>query len=209
MTALLVILLILGILLLTPAGLRAGYSSQGVCLDLCFGWIRLHILPRKAVKVKEKKKKVSSKKRGKNRKDSRKANPEKQKPPLSYYFQLAKMGLHAAKIFLKGIAIERLFLRLTVAGPDAAKAALLYGRLCAATGTLHAVADNFFNLKDYDVHIGVDFYAEKIQVEAEAELSFLLYSVFGAAFCFLFAFLKMKLKEKLPQLHHGGNYERI
>lgn len=209
MTALLVILLILGILLLTPVGLRAGYASEGVCLDVRFGWIRLHILPRKAAAPKGKKKKASSKKKEKNKEDSGEAKPEKPKPQLSYYLALVKMGLRAAKIFLKGIAIDRLFLRLTVAGSDAAKTALLYGRLCAAAGTVHAAADNLFNLKDYDVQIGVDFYAEKLRIEAEAELSFLLYSVFGAAFCFLFAFLKMKLKEKLPELHHGGNYERV
>lgn len=209
MTALLVILLILGILLLTPVGVRAEYAQEKFRLDVRIGWIRLHILPGKTEDVRGKRRKPVDKKKKPDRKPDEKPEEEKKKKPLSYYLQLVKMGLRAAKIFLKGIAIDSLGLRLTVGGTDASKTALLYGRMSAVSGVLHALLDNFCNLKRYDVCIGVDFYAEKIQAEGHAELSFLLYSVFGAAFCFLFAFSGMKLKEKLPVLHDGGNYERI
>ncbi len=192
MIALLVILLILGILLLTPIRLCIAYSQQTVQINARIGWIRLHIFP--------KEKKSALKENAKPKKKKRKYWTDKKtifsKQRISEKLQLLKTGLHAARLFLGQIAIDDISLRLTVAGTDASKTALLYGRLSAIFGAIHALLDRYLNLKSCDMHIGVDFYQEKIQAEGYAVFSFLPYSAFGALFCFLFALLRIEMKKK-------------
>jgi len=200
-TAILVILIFLGILLLSPVGAKVVYAQNVLSLDVRFGWIRVHILPKKAKKAgQDKPKKKKTKKEKPEKQKSEKEKKPKKKKPLSFWLDVVKSAFRSLKIFLRGIVIDTLHADVTVADADASKAALNYGRLCAAAGTLDALLDHCRAVKDYDVHIGVDFFAEKLGIDAEVEVSFLLYSLFGMVFCLAFAFLKLLIINKFNEI---------
>ena len=227
MTALIIILLLLGALTLTPLGARACYTGNVFYLDLRVGHFYKRLLPKKKTEGKAKKPKKAKKKKEKKPKEEEGAaseKPKKQKKPISFFIKLAKMGLHASRIFLRSIVIDRLNVRITFAGPDPAAVALDYGKASSIAESIQGIAQRLFRVKRYDVQLNADFCADKLLAEGEIEISFMLWSLFGMANCFAFAFIKMMISDKLASLRekralkkqqqlsikqHGGNYERV
>ena len=201
MTAVVIILILLGLLLLTPLGAKVKYSADETRLAVYWGFIKINILPKKEKKKKpekekKEKKKKEPKKPSEDVKEDKKEKKKKKKRPLSFWLGLAKAGLSSAGIFLRGIAVDKLHAVITVADSDPAKTAINYGRACAVVGSFSEYTDKLRRIKDCDVQVNADFYEDKMKFDVDAEVSFLLYSVFGMAFNFAFQFIKLLIKEK-------------
>ena len=129
MTAIVIILILLGILLLTPLGARVKYRpGEELYLSLRIGFINITLLPKKEGKKKKPKKEKPPKKKKEKKKPAAAQGHEKKKSgkkhSLSFYLQLVKNALKASAIFFRGIAIDNFEASVVVADQDAAKAAI-------------------------------------------------------------------------------------
>lgn len=167
--ALLITAGILGILLLVRLGVRAAYTDGVLRLWLCISPIRIPIY---TGGKKKKKKKSNKKKKKKTESTAPKEKKPKKKRDIREILALAGEAGGIIGRLIRRIRIERLQAVITAAGRDAAAAAITYGQLWEAVGTLHALLDNLVTLKRFDVQVELDYSAEKIQAEGTAEITF-------------------------------------
>lgn len=135
------------------------------------------------------------------------AEPEKPKQPLggkiAFFKELLGIGLNALACIKRKLILKDLVLYLTVGGKgdDAAKAALLYGRAWAAVGALTPVLENTFNIRNRDIQVGIDFFAEDNVIYAEACILFRIGDILWIAVYHgiraLTVFLKQKRKGRM------------
>lgn len=200
MTAIVIVLIFLGILLLVPFGAAVIYKEDVFVLKIRIGWIRFKIVPSKEEKSSKKPAhKVKKEKRKEPITNLKNPLKKKKKRDLSFWLKIVKSGLKSLKILLRGIVVEKLDLDMLVADADKSKTALNYTRICSLVGLLQGLIDRFKFVKDYNIYIEPDFYGEKMKIEVETEVTMLLYSLFGMVFSFAFAFLKMIIKNKTHQ----------
>lgn len=85
--------------------------------------------------------------------------------------------------FSRHLKIEELRLRVLVASDDAAKTALQYGSVCAATGAVRAVAEGARRVDKQKVHVEVecDFLAETPEIDAELCVSVRIWRLYVIA----------------------------
>lgn len=201
MTAIVVVLVILGLLLLTPIGAQIAYKADMLTLKLRIGQLRIGILPKKEKKAekdrKPKPKKIKEKK--KTKKPDNNEPQKKKKRGLSFWLDLISFAIGSLKKFFRGLVIEKLDICAVIADEDRSKTALNYGRICAALEVFENTLDSFRFVRDYNIHVEPDFTDDKMKIEAETEITLLLYSVFGMIFCFAFSFLRMLIKNKITE----------
>lgn len=172
---------------------------------------------KKKKKPKKIRKKVEKPKKSKKEKSEFEEEPEK-KPFLKtimeergfsgavhFIAELANRLLKIAGRFLRRIfshvILEDVIISMRVAGKDAAKTAIDYGKLCSLVfpfmGGLCALA----KVKKYDIDLRPDFVAKKSEAEIYARIYFCPIFAVGAAIAaawsVLWAYLKMfKMKQK-------------
>lgn len=173
--ALLITAAILGILMLLRFGVRVEYFPEETRVFFCISRLRIRVYSSTQQKKKKKKKK-SSRKNGKKpsdgKEDGKKVKKEKKKPDLAAILSLVKDGGGVFLRLVKKIRVEELRAEVTVGGPDAAEAAIRYGRLWAAVGAVHALLDNLVTVKAFDVNVLLDFDERNIRAEGILELGF-------------------------------------
>ena len=186
--ALLITAAILGILMLLRFGVRVEYFPDETRVFFCISRLRIRVYSSMQQKNKKKKSKKSSRKNGKKpsdgKDDGKKAKKERKKPDLSAVLSLVKDGGGVFLRLVKKIRVEELRASVTVGGPDAAEAAIRYGRLWAAVGAVHALLDNLVTVKTFDVNVLLDFDERNIRTEGILELGFrnlyIMAAVYGA-----------------------------
>ena len=167
--ALLIVAGILGILLLVRLGVRVSYRENVLRLWLCISPFRIPLYSSAGKKKKKKPKK--KKKKPQEKPEEKKKKPKKKRSFREILTMAGEIG-GILKRLMRRIRIERLEAEITAAGPDAARAAITYGRLWEAVGTLHALLDNLVTLKRWNVQVGLDYSAEKLRAEGTAEITF-------------------------------------
>ncbi len=174
--ALLITAAILGILLLLRFGLRVAYSAEDLRIWLCISRLRIRIYSSAKKKaLKEKKSKTNNAKEKKKKKKPEKQDSEKKvgkKRSLGEILALISEAGGILARLIRRIRVEELRGHIVAAGPDAAAAAIAYGRIWAAVGTLHALLDNLVTLRRFAVDVSLDYSAEKIRAEGTAEIGF-------------------------------------
>ncbi len=193
-----VLLLLLAVILLTPAGVRFRYDRGDLSLLVRFGPLKLQIFPRKEKKPprrkpEETKEEPEKKQAGKEsaddpeKKQTEKRAPEKPKPKkkaakkprakinreqILYSLETLPPILgRALKRTGRRLRLTPLKVHLLVAGPDPADTALLYGRLEAALGAALPALHRLVRIKDQDVRLFLDFQREQMDLIADVGLS--------------------------------------
>ncbi|MCI8539167.1 MAG: DUF2953 domain-containing protein [Oscillospiraceae bacterium] len=179
-----VILLLLAAIALLKVGVWLEYSAEGFVLKAKVGPFAIRILPR------------PPKKEGKQKPPERKKPPKPPTPAKEPEAPKPKRGglptlalrlipilSEAAGRFRRKLVIERLWLSFTAGGSaDPAAAAILYGRISAAMGTLAPLLENSFQLKDRRFHSGADFTAERAALYLHAVLTIRVGQIIALAF---------------------------
>ncbi len=99
---------------------------------------------------------------------------------------LARFHFHIAK------------LHITVGGDDASKSAITYGAICGALYPLLEFLDRHSNLhrKNADIHVDVDYTAEKIKFDGDVAFSMSIFGLLAIALKLAFKFLVGWIKIK-------------
>lgn len=182
MKILLIVLLVVVALLLLIGCIRVGgvleYAEEGVLVQLRIGPVNIPIFPpkRKKGEGKEGRQKRPGKKKTK---EDRKPKGEKEPPRRKRGGRLAQLqtwlplGIEALGKLKRYVRIDELFLDYTISGrSDPARAAILYGRLCAGGGAVAELLERHFDVRSRRFSARVDFMAEHALVYAKLSLSF-------------------------------------
>jgi len=175
-----VILILLAIILFSPAYLEGAYSEDATYLKAGWLFLKYDIYPIDEEKKKKRKLKKDKKQKKKELKDAKavrkgKIPKEKKKKHLFgglspiEFLELTStivvgMGKSAVTI-LRRTTFKNFSLDVTVGGEDAAATAITYGKICSFTypalGILHANS----KMKNPKVNIVADYEKEKVDIE--------------------------------------------
>lgn len=206
------ILLLLAIL---PLGARILYDSDGVCVRVIAGPLKITVfpLPKKKGKKKgnEKKKQPAEKKTDKPKKkeDAQKPQPvqarkTEDKPQkggsLTDFLPLVKVGIDFLGSFRRKLRLNNIYLKLIMAGDDPCDLAVNYGRAWAALANLLPVLERAFVIGKRDLEVECDFTSDKTVIIARLDISITLGRLISLAVVYGFRglneFLKFRKKRK-------------
>ena len=202
----LIALAILFLLAILPLGAFVRYDSDGLNLKIVAGPIRITVLPQK--KKKEKTKKELEKKPDPTPEPEPEPKPspkeEKKGKPKGGSFldfvPLVELALNFLNDFRRKLRVNRLELKLIMAGGDPCSLAINYGKAWAALGNLMPNLERFLVIKKRDIEIECDFTASFTTVYACLELTItlgrLIALAVGYGFRAVLEFLKIQKKRK-------------
>ena len=204
------ILLVILLLLISWVTIIVDYDGDIFIRVKYFGLITVYRKPGKE-KAPKKAKKRSKKKgssdeadesdeNGGKGKKKKKKKPKKPMPSFDELMELLRMVLDSLgkplKKVLKRISFSHMSFDAVCGGEDAARAAINYGAMNIALGSVLNLIDQFFTLKaPDDLHIGVDFYQEKTVIKVYVEIR----TTVGAALAFVFTLLGRLIKNYLSR----------
>ena len=200
---------VLVVLAILPLGATVRYNALGLVLKLIVGPFRIDILPAKKKKPKEDKKTKSPKEKTKTSQqnspedtEDTKEKPEEKGGSITDFIPLVKVALNLLDTFRRKLRINRLELKLILAGNDPCDVALNYGRANAAMGNLLPQLERCFVIKKRDVEIECDFESTETLIIARADITITLGRLL-AMLC-KYGFLAIKEYIKLKNIRKGG-----
>ena len=164
----LVSLAILILLLLLPLGISAFYDSNVLLLFVYLGSLRIKVFP---FQHREKKKKAKKSQSQKNTKPAEKTQQAEPSSSITDFFPLVKTVFDFLRDFKARLRVNRLELKMILAGGDPSDLAVNYGRTWIAVGNLMPLLEQFLVIKKRNIDIACDFNAEKTLVLARVDLS--------------------------------------
>lgn len=182
MTGWLIALGIVFLLAILPLGVLVKYNADGPLVRIIAGPVRITVFPLKKKEKKPKKEETSQKAELKKQekaakkaaaKEKKKNEPEKGGRVLDF-LPLAKLALDFLGDFRRKLRIDRLELKLIMAGGDPCDLALNYGRAWAALGSLFPMLERAFVIRKRDVEVECDFTAEQTTVLARLDITITL-----------------------------------
>ena len=172
-------LIALGILVLlaiTPVGVHARYNSDGILLRAIVGPVKITLLPRKKKEtkrestekpVKPKKEKVPKQKK----KPDEPADNQEKGGSVTDFLPLLQLVFDFLGEFRRKLRVNRLELKLVLAGGDPCNLAVNYGKAWAAVGNLMPQLERFFVIRKRDVEVECDFTAGQTLIIARLDLT--------------------------------------
>lgn len=172
-------LIALGILVLlaiTPVGVHARYNSDGILLRAIAGPVKITLLPRKKKEkkrestekpVKPKKEKVPKQKK----KPDKPADNQEKGGSVTDFLPLLQLVFDFLGEFRRKLRVNRLELKLVLAGGDPCNLAVNYGKAWAAVGNLMPQLERFFVIRKRDVEVECDFTAGQTLIIARLDLT--------------------------------------
>ena len=169
-----------------PLGVRLRYDEDGPLAAVLLGRLPIVLYP-----VPGWLKKLTSREKKDGEKKPKKEKPKKEKPPKDTvgegpqggswkkFLPLVQLGLHFLGDFRRKLRVNRLVLRLTLAGDDPCDLAVNYGRAWAAVGNLLAAMQRAFVIQKRDVEVQCDFLGEETKVVFAMDLTITLGRVLG------------------------------
>ncbi len=115
---------------------------------------------------------------------------------LSVFTGAAKIAAGTAKRLFRHLTVGEFSLWISVAGEDAAQAALRYARVCAAVGTSAGLFFGNVRCGDRTIRISPDFRSSQSRVLFRADLSIRLMFLLSAALYALFGSVRLFRKTK-------------
>lgn len=168
------------LLAILPLGVFVSYDEDGVLVKIVAGPVKITLFPRPK---KEKKSEKKSKKKSS-------ASPAEQlpKPPQppkqvpekkkggswTDFLPLVQVALDFLGSFRRKLRINRLDLKLTMAGDDPCDLAVNYGRAWAAVGNLMPQLERLFVIKKRNIEVACDFTASQTLVKFRSEATITL-----------------------------------
>ena len=209
------ILLLLGIL---PLGASVKYDADGPLVKVIAGPIRITVFPRDAKPKKEKKSKIEPEKNGSaeekpkktgkssGKKDkTTKSTPQetsekKSGGPITDFLPLLKVALDLLNDFRRKLRVNRLEVKLVMAGGDPCDLAMNYGKAWTAIGNLLPRLERVLVIKKRDIDVECDFTASQTTIYARLDLTITLGRILAIAVVYgvraIVEFLKIKNKRK-------------
>ena len=169
-----------------PLGVRLRYDEEGPLAAVLLGRLPIVLYPLPGWL-----KKLTSREKKDGEKKPKKEKPKKEKPPKDTvgeapqggswkkFLPLVRLGLHFLGDFRRKLRVNRLVLRLTLAGDDPCDLAVNYGRAWAAVGNLLAALERAFVIQKRDVEVQCDFLGEETKVVFAMDLTITLGRVLG------------------------------
>ena len=167
-----------------PLGVRLRYDEDGPLAAVLLGRLPIVLYP-----VPGWLKKLTSREKKDGEKKPKKEKPKKEKPQKAAenpqggswkkFLPLVRLGLHFLGDFRRKLRVNRLVLRLTLAGDDPCDLAVNYGRAWAAVGNLLAAMQRAFVIQKRDVEVQCDFLGEETKVVFAMDLTITLGRVLG------------------------------
>ena len=169
-----------------PLGVRLRYDEEGPLAAVLLGRLPIVLYPLPGWL-----KKLTSREKKDGEKKPKKEKPKKEKPPKDTvgeapqggswkkFLPLVRLGLHFLGDFRRKLRVNRLVLRLTLAGDDPCDLAENYGRAWAAVGNLLAAMQRAFVIQKRDVEVQCDFLGEETKVVFAMDLTITLGRILG------------------------------
>ncbi len=167
---LLIVLLALWLLSLLRLGARIHYGRDDLRVTLIAGPARIQVLP---ARMKEKHRRAKKQKKPKKEKKKKQAKPEDAEKPgtAGRLMKLLPVAAEAAGKLLHKIRIDELSLDITWGAPDAASAAIGYGRANALLGMIWPLFDHNFKVKKHSFRVDVDYDLTEPNIILDAALT--------------------------------------
>lgn len=202
-------LIVLGILVLlaiTPVGVHAGYNSDGILLRVIAGPARITVLPAKK-KDKKPKEKTPKPKKQKQVKAATSASTTEKKPEkggsITDFLPLLQIVFDFLGEFRRKLRVNRLDLKLILAGGDPCNLAINYGKAWAAVGNLMPQLERFFVIKKRNVEVECDFVSSQTLIIARLDLTITIGQIVSMAVRYGIRALREYLK--IVNIRKGGN----
>lgn len=169
-----------------PLGVRLRYDEDGPLAAVLLGRLPIVLYPLPGWL-----KKLTSREKKDGEKKPKKEKPKKEKPPKDTvgegpqggswkkFLPLVRLGLHFLGDFRRKLRVNRLVLRLTLAGDDPCDLAVNYGRAWAAVGNLLAAMQRAFVIQKRDVEVQCDFLGEETKVVFAMDLTITMGRILG------------------------------
>ena len=167
-----------------PLGVRLRYDEEGPLAAVLLGRLPIVLYP-----VPGWLKKLTSREKKTGENKPKEEKPKKEKPQKAAenpqggswkkFLPLVRLGLHFLGDFRRKLRVNRLVLRLTLAGDDPCDLAVNYGRAWAAVGNLLAAMQRAFVIQKRDVEVQCDFLGEETKVVFAMDLTITLGRVLG------------------------------
>ena len=167
-----------------PLGVRLRYDEDGPLAAVLLGRLPIVLYPLPGWL-----KKLTSREKKDGEKKPKKEKPKKEKPQKAAespqggswkkFLPLVRLGLHFLGDFRRKLRVNRLVLRLTLAGDDPCDLAVNYGRAWAAVGNLLAAMQRAFVIQKRDVEVQCDFLGEETKVVFAMDLTITLGRILG------------------------------
>ena len=170
--------IVIGLAIL-PLGVSLKYNSEGPLVRLILGPVKLTLYPAKSKKEKSKKEKKTRASQKKPAVEKPKIPPKKEEKQETGgnwkdFLPLVKILLDFLGDFRKKLRVNRLELKLILAGDDPCDLALNYGRAWTAVGNLMPRLESIFVIKKRDVEVECDFTSTETLVIARLDLTITL-----------------------------------
>lgn len=194
----LIALAVIVLLAVLPLGASVKYDSGGLLVRLIAGPARITLFPRKKKDKKEKKPKKQKKPAPK----MEAAPKEKTGGKLTDFLPLVQVALDFLGDFRRKLRVNRLEMKIIMAGGDPCDLAVNYGRAWTALGNLVPLLERCFVIKKRDLEVECDFVAEETLIYARLDLTITLGRILSLAVRYGIRALREFLK--IMKLRKGG-----
>lgn len=171
----LITLAVLFVLASIPLGVLVRYDSQGFLVRVIAGFIRFTLIPfpkRKKKTPPQSPEKPKQEQTAPAQKDVQQVSgSEKKGGSVQDFIPIIKVMLEFLNQFWKKLRINRLVLKLILAGDDPCDLALNYGRAWQALANLMPMLEKAFVIGKRDCEVECDFTATETLITAQAELT--------------------------------------
>lgn len=178
---------IMFLIAVTPVGVSFQYNSKGILLRLIAGFLRITILPQKKKGDRKPKEKKSKKKKTFKAIQKTPAFAEKPKEKggsMADFLPLVKVALNFLGDFRRKLRVNRLEMKLIMAGGDPCDLAVNYGKAWAALGNLMPLLERVFVIKKRNLEVECDFTASQMLVIARLDLTITIGRLVSLAVCY-------------------------
>lgn len=170
----LVALIILTLLWIFPLGVSGIYSADSPRVSIIIGPFRFLVFPKAKRSKKSGKQKVKKKKSADKSDGGSAAKKETSGGSFKDFLPLVRLVLDLLDDFRRKLRVNRLEMKLTVAGDDPCDLAINYGRAWAAVGNLFPQLERVFVIKKRDVEVACDFTSDETRIFVRVDLTITL-----------------------------------
>ena len=162
---------VLFLLAILPLGVSVQYDSEGPRIYAAVGPVRYKVFPGKKKEKSETKVKKKPKEKAKT---AKKPAPEKKGGSITDFIPLLRLVLNFLVDFRRKIRVNRLMLKVILAGGDPADLAQNYGKAWAALGNLMPQLERYFIIQKRDLEVECDFISQQTVIIARLDITITL-----------------------------------
>lgn len=200
-------LITLGILALLagmPLGVSVCYDSAGVLVKVIAGFLRIQVVPSKSKSGKKDKKEKNTKSGATEKKAVKQTKAQKKEAAEEStvkkggsamdFMPLVQLALEFLGTFTRKLRINRMELRIVLAGDDPCDLAVNYGKAWTALGNLWPRLEEVFVIRKRDVEVQCDFEGTQTLVTARVDISITLGRLMSLLVCYGIRALRQYMK---------------